>query len=370
MHINDLTLKNFRNYNFLNIEFAEKINFIVGENGTGKTNILEGISIVSNIKSFRNINDIEIIQWGGNSYFCSVNINSNQFKKFEIGCMIIADKIKKKIKIDGLDIKKANEYFGKLNIVIFAPVDINIINGTPDNRRKFFDSVFSKVDLDYFNSLNDFRRILHSRNKLLKNFRQKKFFDFKHLDTWDQMFAEKASEIIYKRINYLSEFNKIFQKSYINIADDLFKPEIIYNSSAYVFEKDKIIETLIKYRSRDISTGTTNIGPQRDDYSIVHDNKLLSNIASQGQRRTVAISLKISEMNMIENKKNTKCVVLIDDIFSELDLKRRNNMIEILHGDNQIIFTMVNAESINLSEFNSFKKFTIKSNGEIDCISK
>ena len=156
MYVKELTAKNFRSYEDLTLEFSPGINFIIGENGTGKTNILEAISVASNIKSFRNIADSEIIQWGKDSYYCSIQSEEGEYRKFEIGCVLQSDKIKKKVKINGKEVSRSSKYFGKFLTVIFSPIDINIINGAPDLRRRFFDSVISKIDYDYIIAKQNF----------------------------------------------------------------------------------------------------------------------------------------------------------------------------------------------------------------------
>ncbi len=174
MYIKELALRNFRNYKNITIDFSPGINYISGPNAAGKTNILESISIISNLRSFRNVSDSEIIQWGENSYFGSSILGDSSFTRFEIGCSLLSGKIQKKAKIDGQVIKRISEYYGKFLTVIFSPEDIALAGGPPDIRRKFFDAVISKVDVDYLNNLSEFKRILASRNKLLRDIREKK----------------------------------------------------------------------------------------------------------------------------------------------------------------------------------------------------
>ena len=168
MIIDSLKIIDFRNYKELNINFSPDINFITGENGAGKTNIIEALSLISNLKSFRNSSENDIIKWNSDSTYCCGIVSENDFKKFEIGILKDNRAIKKKIKIDDNNIKKGSDYYGKLLTVIFSPSDINIINGTPDLRRRYFDSVISKIIPDYINELNSFKTVLNSRNTLLK----------------------------------------------------------------------------------------------------------------------------------------------------------------------------------------------------------
>ncbi len=366
MHIKNLSVKNFRNYRELDLEFSPEVNFITGDNGTGKTNILEAITVTSNIKSFRNTPDSEIIFWGEESYYCSSVIENSNYRKFEVGCSNISDRIKKKIKIDSREIMRGTDYFGKLLSVIFTPVDINLINGSPEIRRKFFDSVISKIDNEYMVILSEMKKILRSRNRILKMMRERRISGTGQLDVWDDMFAEKTSFIVKKRREFIKKFSAFFTASYKNIADDDPGTDIEYVPSHISDQKHKILEELGKNRIRDIAMGTTGKGPQRDDYILAKEGKVFTNYASQGQRRTAAISLKMSECEIIEENSGKKSIILVDDIFSELDGKRRESMVEILNRGNQVIFTMVDPGSIPGGVYDKSMKFRVKPAGQVE----
>jgi DNA replication and repair protein RecF len=365
MYVQELTVKNFRNYSNLHITFAPEINFIIGNNGVGKTNILEAISVASNIKTFRNIHDSEIIRWNEVSYFSSVTTGENEDRIFEIGCTIAADKIKKRLKIDGKEIKSAGEYYGRLLTVILSPIDINIVNGAPDFRRRFFDSVISKIDVTYFETLNEFKKVLASRNSLLKKIKNNSENN-RQLDVWDILFSEKASYIISKRYSFIEKFNRIFRHLYENIAVEDEPPGIEYYSTTGMDDAAAIHQKLIQIRNRDIILGSTGIGPQRDDFVLENSVKnRFTNYASQGQRRTAAVTLKVAECVIIEEEKGKKSVILVDDIFSELDEKRRSKMIDILRRGNQIIFTMVHFDPVKLHKFGNYKGFQVEPFGVV-----
>jgi len=342
MILKNLKLINFRNYNNLEINFSPEINFITGDNGSGKTNILEAISIISNLKSFRNINDNNIIQWNHDSYYCSGEISDSEHSKFEVGFSIQNNKPKKKIKIDSTEIKKISDYYGKLITVNFIPTDINIINGSPDLRRRYFDSVISKLYPDYIDELNKYKEICYSRNLLLKKIKENKG-DIRLLEIWNKMFAEKAFSILKKRKNFIEEFNILFIKNYLQISNEKKSPSINYTSTLKSDNYDDIVAEINSNSRIDVRRGNTVSGPHRDDYVINNDEGIaFINYASQGQKRTSSICLKLSEVEIIKAIKNKKCIILVDDIFSELDEKRRNNMIDSLKNEGQIIFTMVN----------------------------
>lgn len=365
MYVQELTVKNFRNYENLKISFSPEVNFIIGNNGVGKTNILEAISVVSNIKTFRNIHDSELIKWNEKSYYSSVSAGDNDDVFFEVGCIADADKIKKRLKIDGKEIKRAAEYYSRLMTVVLSPIDINIINGTPDQRRRFFDSVICKIDSSYFTVLGEFKKVLAARNKLLKEIKNNGK-DLNQLDVWDILFSEKAGFIIKERYLFIEKFNNVFRSFYSTIAEEDEAPVIQYNSSVESDDASIIYDKLTKLRKRDMLIGSTGIGPQRDDFVFQNEKKnIFTNYASQGQRRTAAVTLKVAECVSVEKEKGKKSIILIDDIFSELDEKRREKIIEVLQRGNQIIFTMVHFDKAKISKLGHYKGYIIERFGKM-----
>jgi len=363
MILDNLKLMNFRNYSSLDIHFSPEINFITGDNGSGKSNILEAVSVISNFKSVRNTSDSHIVKWGSRSYYCSGSVTDSEYEKFEVGFINENDKTKKKIKIDGKEITKASDYYGKLLSVVFNPSDINIITGAPELRRRYFDSVISKIFPDFIDELNDFKFVLNSRNILLKKIREGKT-DNKQLDVWNRLFAEKAFIVLKKRETFIKDFNHFFSNTYSMISGEAGSPEIIYNTvnSVNVDELCKLIQSRLR---DDLRKGSTGTGPQRDDFIFQNSESFnFNNYASQGQKRTASISLKLAEFEMISKIKQKKSIILVDDIFSELDEKRRSNMIDLLKHKSQIIFTMVNSDYIKKGIYGDFKIFSVD-NGSI-----
>lgn len=359
MIIDTLKMIDFRNYKELNINFSPEINFITGENGAGKTNIIEALSFISNLKSFRHAADNDMINWNSNSSYCCSTVKGNEFKKFEIGILKDQRTVKKKIKIDDNDIKKVSDYYGKLLTVIFSPSDIDIINGTPDLRRRYFDSVISKIIPDYIDELNRFKTILNSRNNLLKKIRERSS-DIRELDVWDKMYSDKAYIIFKKRKTFIEEYSRFFSSVYSDISGEELPVSIFYNSSLKNFNPDLMYNEILKNRNTDIKRGTSSSGPQRDDYNFKDTRGFdFTRYASQGQKRTAAVALKISEFEIIKKTKNKKSVILVDDIFSELDGKRRYNMLDLLIEKGQLIFTMVNSDIASDWNKSSYKKFSV-----------
>ncbi len=346
MIIERLRLKHFRNYGSLDLDFSPGYNIITGPNGTGKTNILEAISVLSGVKSFRNVRDIDIIQWGHDSYYCSCTIGNSEHREYEIGCANVSEKIKKRAKIDGNEITSLSGYLGKLLTVVFSPSDINIINGTPDQRRRFFDSIIARFDCEYLNHLTDFRRVLHNRNRVLKSMRNE-IREGKDLDVWDELFAVNSSVLTKKRLEFLERFYPIFKSIYAGIISIEAVPAICYTGKWEFSDREYILQKLYESRKRDIIAGTSCFGPHRDDYPMMYTSDCLFCAAgSQGQKRTAAIALRLAECSILEESTGKRVIIMVDDIFSELDRIRRENMFGILDRDNQVIFTMVEPLSV------------------------
>ena len=359
MILKKIRLNNFRNYEDREVEFSPRINLIYGNNGSGKTNILEAISVVSSLKSFRHVNDRNMVMWNAGYYYCRGEISESDYLKFEVGFYKNGEQSKKKIKIDDREIKKVSEYYGKMITVSFVPSDINILGGPPEVRRKYFDSVISKLFPDYINDLNRYRDILNSRNAVLKKIKDGTS-SIRHLDIWNRLIAEKSLSIINKRKDFINNFSTAFINSYSRISSESHPPSLYYKPSIKADNVDDIYNVFLTELQSDIRKGSTGIGPQRDDYTFINSEGInFLNYSSQGQRRTAAISLKIAEYEIIKSLRKKKSIILIDDIFSELDENRRFNMIDLLIEEGQLIFTMVNKENFPFSKNADIKYFQI-----------
>lgn len=307
MYVDKLVLKNFRNYDSRCFEFSAGMNFIAGKNGVGKTNIIEAISVVSNLRSFRNTADSELILWGKDSYFCSASVLDNEDALFEVGYSVYNEKVKKRVKIDNVEMHKAFDFYGRLLTVVISPDDLSIINGSPDIRRKYFDSVISKADRNYFQKLVEYRKILSSRNTVLKCLRESSGVKDGQLNVWDEMFSEVASFIVKRREEFIVEFASDFSHVYKDISGELNSPIFTYTTFLSSSDKNDIFRELQKRKDRDIQFGSTTIGPHRDDYRLSNEKgNSFQNYSSQGQKRTAAVSLKFSEIMYIETIRKKK----------------------------------------------------------------
>ena len=308
MFIEKLVLKNFRNYKNEVIKFSPGYNFFIGDNGSGKSNILEAITVISDIRSFRGSADDDMIGWGGNWYYCKAVVNDDNENTFEIGFSREEGKSVKKVKINNNIIKKAAGYYGKFLTVTISPDDITLVSGTPDHRRRYFDAILAKVDPVYYENLSNFKKVIFSRNRVLKELKEKRSdAAFNHLDTWTHLLSKISSVIITKRILFLKEYSEFFSDAYYNISGKDFIPLLDYYNNSGAVSEDDIFQVFKKSSDRDIATGATNRGPHRDDYILMNDRRLSFKVfSSQGQKRTAAISLKTAELSFIENCEKKK----------------------------------------------------------------
>ncbi len=363
MYIKSIELKNFRNYDDLNLSFNKNINLILGNNAQGKTNILESIYFLSLTKSFFAVNDKVVIK--KNCLYARIDgvITSNN------GCnnlSILVNNYGKYLKIGNKEIKKSSDYLGYLKVILFSPDNIRLLKEGPSIRRRFLNIEISQLSKRYILILNQFNDLLKQRNEYLKNIRNS-FMDKDYMLILNQKFAELAYQIYNFRNDFIVEINKRIKdiyKSIINI-DNI---EIKYITDVKLNDKEIMIneikDRLDKNYDKEILYGNTLIGPQRDDFSILLNGNDISSYGSQGQMRIAILSVKLSEIDIIFNKFGEYPVILLDDIFSELDVDKRNKLIKYLNCDRQVIITTTDIENINEELVNNAKLFKID-NGKV-----
>lgn len=361
MYIKKIYLKNFRNYCDEELHLSPEYNIFFGENGAGKTNILESVSVISSIKSFRGSSDDEMIYKSRDFYYCRGDIFIEENKILEVAYSREGNKKRKKVKINQKEIEKFSDYFGIFLTVVISPDDINLIKGSPEIKRKYFDSYMAKIYSEYTETLLKFRKALTNRTVIIKKIKDGNVSEKKHLDIWNDIFSEEASKIISYRNSFVNSLNEHFFYSYKNISGTSFSPKIKYINSLSVQEKKDILKNLENNYRKEILLGITLQGPQRDNYLFIDDNEEdCTPYFSQGQKRAVALALKCSEIIYIEKNYGKKPVVLVDDIFSELDEKRRKNVFDIFKNNYQVLFTSGNPEFIVQNGFENCALFHVK----------
>ncbi|MGN0318054.1 MAG: DNA replication/repair protein RecF [Lachnospira sp.] len=356
MVIESVDLKNFRNYEILNMEFDPHVNIIYGDNAQGKTNILESLYICSTSKSHRGSKDKEIIRFGEEESHIKLNVNKNN-SNYRID-MHLKNNKPKGIAVNGIPIKKAVELFGIINIVFFSPEDLNIIKNGPSERRRFVDMELSQLDKIYLNNLVNYNKVLVQRNKLLKDlsFNQRKD-DYDTLDVWDMQLVRFGTEIIRGREKFIDSINGIIKDIHSKLTGNVEKLEVEYAPYVDISEFEKEV---YNSREKDIKYKMTNTGPHKDDLIFYINGKEVRKYGSQGQKRTAALSLKLSEIELVKSIIKDTPVLLLDDVLSELDANRQKFLLDSI-GNIQTIVTCTGMEEFINNRINVDKLFKVTS---------
>ena len=331
MWIKNIKLKNFRNYNYEQINLEKNINIFYGENAQGKTNIIEAIFLSSMGKSFRAKKDKEMIKLSENKAMIEILFN----KKDRDGKIKIELQNKKNVYLNGIKLKKLSELLGNINIVIFTPDDINILKGGPQNRRRFLDIMISQLKPNYMYNLNLYLKTLEQRNNYLRQIKEYNK-DENLLEIWDEKLAEYAFNIYNYRNEFINKIKNKIKNIHSEITNNKEEIEIEYLTECE--SKEKYLKLLKDRRKLDIIKGYTTKGIHRDDFIIYINKKELNIYGSQGQHRTAILSLKLSELNIIYEETGEYPILLLDDFMSELDEKRREHFLKNIKNT-QIIIT-------------------------------
>lgn len=350
MFVETLHAENFRNYSNLEIELTKKINIFIGDNGEGKTNILEGIYLFSHLKSFRDSSDDEMVQWGKNYYYLKIDVRGNSSKTLEIGYTNEKEK-KKKLKINNLELNKKTEFIGEIKNITFLPNDLKILE-SPHERRRFIDGFLGSINSNYLEVLLEYNKILRHRNKLLKE----KNFSLEEMNVWDKMLSEKGVYIQNVRENFFSKFQFLFKENIKRISHS--KDEIVIKYLPNLKNPSLFYEELRSKREIDSRMGYTTLGIHRDDFFLGQEEKELNSFGSQGQKRSVVLALKFSLFNYTQEFLSETPILLVDDIIRELDVQRRNDFLNFLDSAGQVLFTTTDLEGLH--EYISNKRENIQ----------
>ena len=352
MIIQSIELSNFRNYETLDIHFDHGTNILYGDNAQGKTNILEAAYMSGTTKSHKGSKDKEMIRFEGEEAHIRTIVLKNE-KEYQID-MHLRKCGSKGVAVNKLPIKKASDLFGILNIVFFSPEDLNIIKSGPAERRRFIDLELCQLDKIYLSDLSKYNKVLANRNKLLKeiNYRQD-LVDT--LPVWDAQLVEYGKSIIKKRKAFVQELNDIIGEIHSNITGG--KEQLILkyepNIDDIFFEDE-----LNKAKQKDMKLCQTTVGPHRDDMLFSIGDIDIRKYGSQGQQRTSALSLKLSEISLVKKSINNTPVLLLDDVLSELDSNRQNYLLNSI-SDIQTIITCTGLEEFVKNRFQINKIFEV-----------
>ena len=354
MIIKSLKLKDYRNYEILNIEFDHATNIFYGDNAQGKTNILEGVYLSGTTKSHRGTKDRDLIRFGQDEAHIETVIEKNGVP-WQID-MHLKKNSPKGIAINKMPIRKASELFGIVNLVFFSPEDLNIIKNGPAERRRFIDLELSQLDKVYLNNLSNYNRIVNQRNHLLKelSFGGKKDLS-DTLEIWELQMVQYGERLIARRKEFVEQINGIIAKIHQRLTGGKESLKIIYEPSTgdLPFE-----QALNRYRERDLRMKSTTVGPHRDDIGFLIGDMDIRKYGSQGQQRTAALSLKLSEIYLVKKKIRDTPVLLLDDVLSELDSSRQTYLLESIH-DIQTLITCTGLDDFVSHQFKINRVFQV-----------
>ena len=325
MLIEELKLKNFRNYRELTLHPHPGVNLFFGRNGSGKSNLLEAIHYCSLGRSHRISNDANVVK-NGETFAVSSVIIRNVLGSRELAVRFHPDETQKKeILIDQKKIAKFSDMMGCLRCVIFSPEDLGLIKEGPSLRRRYLDMMISQINRGYFIALQQYRTCMDQRNALIRNLRTNSYADTSMLSAFEETMAAPAAVIIRERRRIVSLLSESARETYQRVSDTDEVFRMAYHSS--VKEETDIEEVLCRLlrenRDDDIRMGLTSVGPHRDDLSLTLNKNQMKQFASQGQIRTAALSMKLSQMQILRDQSGEELVLLLDDVMSELDRKRR-----------------------------------------------
>lgn len=369
MKIKNINLLYFRNYNFANIEAHPSLNILVGNNANGKTNIIESIFLLALGKSFRTKKDLECIKFGEEATcISSVILKDNREKDI----MLAINQKGKNAKISGERKNRLLDFSGELNVVLFSPDDLQLVKGSPSLRREFIDREFYQFSKLYYKYSLMYKHLLKQRNTFLKDMRKDRENDISkvYLETLTEQLSKLSIYITIERAKFIFEISKIAKEHLKNISDNKENLEIIYKSSVMgilseadytkiVSQEKQLTEIMMKKMNDDINTGSTKIGIHHDDITFLINGNDAKIFASQGQQRSIVLSLRMAEINFLKSKTGYYPILLLDDVLSELDKNRQTKLLNFVDGNVQTFITTPTILEIDDKLLNNSKIFNV-----------
>ncbi len=361
MIIKSIELADYRNYDFLTLTFDKGTNILYGDNAQGKTNILEAIYVSATTKSHRGSKDKEIINFEKEEAHIRTYVEKEGIET-RVDMHLRKNK-SKGIAIDGQKIKRAADLLGLCNVVFFSPEDLGIIKNGPSERRRFMDMELCQLDGFYLYNLNHYNKIVNQRNKLLKDmYLNPQLRDTLHI--WDMQLVSFGSKIIERRRLFVEQLNEIIYEIHKKLSGGREELFIEYEPDTEIEDFEKKLQL---NQERDIRAKMTSVGPHRDDFSFLAGKVDIRKYGSQGQQRTAALSLKLSEIELVKKMTKDTPVLLLDDVLSELDSSRQNYLLNSI-GEIQTIITCTGLEEFINNRFEIDRVFKV-AEGSVVCMS-
>jgi DNA replication and repair protein RecF len=358
MKLRKIELVNFRNYEKLELEFAKNIICFIGLNGQGKTNIVEAISVLGLLNSFRTSSYSDLVKFDTDYFFLKADFHNRNKRSLEV--QISYDKEIKKILFQNKRILRFSEMWGKIPIVYLIPDESIITTGPPNARREFMDKLLSMVDAEYFSVLNDYNLIIKQKNRVLFNLKSGEKFNMDMVGIYNFKIAELGTKLYIKRMAFLDSFAIFFKEILLSISDGLYSGEINYET---LMEEKKYFETLSanlsKYQNDEIKRGTTLVGAHKDDLDFMINSRSLRKYGSKGQHKLFLVALKLAEIEYIKSVTEEYPIFILDDLYSEIDEKKSLQVAKILDNDIQTFITTSNSRIIDQLDKGSSQLFRV-----------
>ncbi|MDB5055690.1 MAG: recombinase RecF [Bacilli bacterium] len=367
MLLKKLSLENYRNIEKFELTLHPNINIFVGPNAQGKTNLLEAIFVLALTKSHRTNQEKELIRWNETTAYLHGEVEK-KYGTHQLHLMISQQG--KKAKINGLEQRKLSQFIGSMNVVLFAPEDLEIVKGTPGIRRRFLDMEIGQVYPSYLHDIMRYQKILVQRNNYLKQMLQQRSANHEMLQVWNEQLVEYGVKIIKKRQSFIKKLQIWAERIHSGITNHREQMTIKYEPSfdlqgsedeTVLFEQFMLKLTQIK--EQEMRRGVTLIGPHRDDMLFFINHKEVQMYGSQGQQRTTALSLKLAELELINEEVGEYPILLLDDVLSELDTYRQTQLIETFQNKVQTFITTTSIESVNLTKLSDAAIFEVRNGG-------
>jgi len=318
MHLAHLRLRDFRNYARLDVDFAPGFHVLLGDNAQGKTNILEAIYLMATLRSFRGVGGAQMIRHGAKGYFVGGKITGQGEREIKM----YWSSRERNLALDGQPVKRLADYFGALRTVVFCTEDLQLVKGTARARRRFLDLLLAQTQPGYLPLLQRYMHCVRARNALLKQ----RLPDEAALDSFSQELVKLGDEIIRARRELIPKFSPLARLAYRRVSNDAEELRIDYLPSV----KNDFAVELGQSRARERSFRATLVGPHRDDLLLLQNEKSAAQFGSEGQKRTLAIALKMAQAEFLAGRHGSPPILLIDDVMGELDVKRRSGLLPLL----------------------------------------
>ncbi|MBO5474960.1 MAG: DNA replication/repair protein RecF [Bacilli bacterium] len=359
MQILDLKLLNFRNYEKLELQFNPYKNIIIGKNGMGKTNIVEAIYVLALTKSFRGSKENVIIKYNTDL----ARIEGTIKDKYKDTYKVIIKNNEKKVKINNTNIDRISDYISRINIVLFTSEDLKLIKDTPNTRRKLINIELSQFSNDYLKILTMYNKVLKQRNSYLKLLYVNGNASKDYFDILTNQLIEIGMKVNKYRADFIDNISKYIEVNYEKITKKS-GLKLVYKSDFLNKSKEELIKIYKRELNRDITLGKTNIGVHRDDYEFYLNDKNLKDYGSEGEQKNAVISLKLAEINIFKEEKNVNPILILDDLFSELDQQKINNILKFISEDIQTFVTTTDLKKVSKKLMENSKVFKVD-NGNV-----